>query len=413
MRTLLLAVVVILTLSACDKAPEAVLTTHGRFKEVKVYHNEGNDDPLVMLVYDEQSEAAVAERMVAKMLERRTDIITVSTAQIRKDFPNDVAKCLNIGGDFDNLARYLEAWLHYQGFIPPIMVTTPGSQPLAASVLPKLSGKSFLGRFDLTQPNAKPVPADPNACTPRVPTDAVEPAPTIAIDLNGRKVDADQMNAAFEKLYERLPPEQKLDDAIADLPLTELPSSTPGGDSLAIVISGDGGWAGFDKALAEALQAKGIDVVGWDSLRYFWQPRTPESVAADLNKVIAYYLPHWSNKKLYLLGFSQGANVLPFTLPLLEPTGKNALAKVELISPEHFAQFEFHLGNWVHSTADGMELLPALRALKDFNIICIYGSGDKATVCPELTDTSIKVHGFKGGHHLTIDIPEMIGFLIE
>ena len=415
MRILILATILALILAGCDKNPPAVLAAHGRFKEVKVYHNPGNDDPLVMLVYDEQTEAALAERLVNKLMDRRTDIITVSTAEILKDFPNDVARCSNIGGDFDNLARYLEAYLHYQGFIPPIMVTTPGSNALAKSVLPKLSGKSFLGRFELvpSRPLADP-PANPDACTPKPSTDAVEPAPTIALTLSGTKVDAREMDLAFERLYQRLPPEQKLDNAVADLPLTELPSATPGGDGLAIVISGDGGWAGFDKSLAEALQAKGVDVIGWDSLRYFWQERTPQSVATDLNKVIAYYLEHWSDKKLYLLGFSQGADVLPFVLPLLEPSGKAALARVALISPEHFAQFEFHIGNWVHSTDSGRELLPALRNLQGFDILCLYGSGDKATVCPELGDDSqIKAHGFKGGHHLTIDIPEMVSLLLE
>lgn len=414
MRMLLSAVALLLfMLCGCTPAPTAVLTTHGRFKEIKVYHNEGNDDPLVMLVYDDQSETTLTDKLVAKMLDRHTDVITVSTSQIKKDFSVDVAKCYSISGDFDNLARYLEAYLHYQGFIPPIVMTTPGSQPLTALVLPKLSGKSYLGRFDLTQTKGKPVAADPAPCTPNPGSPAIEATPAIAINLDGNKVDSDELAAAFQQLYQRLPPEQKLDDAIADLPLTELPSANPGGDSLAIVISGDGGWAGFDKALAEALQAKDIDVVGWDSLRYFWQPRTPQSVAADLNKIIAYYMSHWSNKKLYLLGFSQGANVLPFILPLLEPAGRNALAKVELISPEHYAQFEFHLGNWVHSTEDGMALLPALRDLKDMNIICIFGSGDKATVCPDLVDTNIKVHGFKGGHHLTIDIPDMVDMLLE
>ena len=48
-------------------------------------------------------------------------------------------------------------------------------------------------------------------------------------------------------------------------------------DSFAIVMSGDGGWAGLDKDVAQALSAHGIPVVGLDSLRYFWSPRTPEA----------------------------------------------------------------------------------------------------------------------------------------
>ena len=52
----------------------------------------------------------------------------------------------------------------FAAFIPPIMVTTPGSHDLAASVLPRLSGKSFLGRFELVQPKAIPSVVNPDAC---------------------------------------------------------------------------------------------------------------------------------------------------------------------------------------------------------------------------------------------------------
>ncbi len=47
-----------------------------------------------------------------------------------------------------------------------------------------------------------------------------------------------------------------------------------GGPTFAVILSGDGGWAGLDKKVAAALAAQGIDVVGIDSLRYFWSERT-------------------------------------------------------------------------------------------------------------------------------------------
>jgi hypothetical protein len=42
---------------------------------------------------------------------------------------------------------------------------------------------------------------------------------------------------------------------------------------MAVVVSGDGGWAGIDRDLGEELAREGLPVVGLNSLQYFWKPR--------------------------------------------------------------------------------------------------------------------------------------------
>ena len=79
-------------------------------------------------------------------------------------------------------------------------------------------------------------------------------------------------------------------------------------------MSGDGGWAGLDKDIAAALAADGIPVVGLDSLRYYWSARTPEGLAADTDRMIRYYLAHLGKQRVLLIGYSQGADVLPFAV---------------------------------------------------------------------------------------------------
>ena len=98
---------------------------------------------------------------------------------------------------------------------------------------------------------------------------------------------------------------------LADLPLVEVPA-TGTGDTFAVLLSGDGGWAGLDQDVAAALSTQGIPVVGLDSLRYFWTPRTPDGLAADTDRMIRYYLAHFVKQRVLLIGYSQGADVLPF-----------------------------------------------------------------------------------------------------
>jgi type IV secretory pathway VirJ component len=70
---------------------------------------------------------------------------------------------------------------------------------------------------------------------------------------------------------------------VQDLPLVEVPATTATDRrDMAIIVTGDGGWAELDKSVAAGLADAGIPTVGLSSLRYFWTPRTPEAAAADL-----------------------------------------------------------------------------------------------------------------------------------
>ena len=101
------------------------------------------------------------------------------------------------------------------------------------------------------------------------------------------------------------------DDTLAGLPLVELPVAAPG-RLMAVVYSGDGGWRDIDKDIAGRLQDKGVPVVGVDSLRYFWSEKTPEQIAADLGLIIDHYREAWQRPDVVLVGYSFGADVLPF-----------------------------------------------------------------------------------------------------
>ena len=134
--------------------------------------------------------------------------------------------------------------------------------------------------------------------------------------------------AAFDTLVERTardtaPPAPV---ALGNLPVIEVPAraGAPPTDLLAIILSGDGGWAGLDKEVAQALAEHGIPVAGLDSLRYFWSARTPQRLAGDIDRMIRYYLEHFGKQRVLLIGYSQGADVLPFAVNRLAPATARA-----------------------------------------------------------------------------------------
>ncbi len=66
---------------------------------------------------------------------------------------------------------------------------------------------------------------------------------------------------------------------------------------MAIVLSGDGGWRDIDSELGSVLAEGGVPVVGLDSLRYFWQERSPKQTATDLERIVKTYGALWKTAR--------------------------------------------------------------------------------------------------------------------
>ena len=112
----------------------------------------------------------------------------------------------------------------------------------------------------------------------------------------------------------------------AKLPLVEVPATKGASDTLVVFISGDGGWAKIDKAISKILADNGMPVVGLNALQYFWTKRTPESASRDLQAILERYFARWKKQRVLFVGYSRGADVLPFMIARLLPTAGSPTA---------------------------------------------------------------------------------------
>lgn len=190
---------------------------------------------------------------------------------------------------------------------------------------------------------------------------------------------------------------------VDDLPLLELPVTSHASDSLAILLSGDGGWSGLDKAVASELNAHGVAVVGWDALRYFWDARTPAGAARDLDRVMRHYLQAWGKSRVLLLGYSQGADTLPFMINRLPADSARRVHATVLIGMGAEAFFEFHLSHWLGTPSGGLPTRPEVTSGRLGSVFCIYGRRDNDSTCPGLRGTGVHAVALAGGHHFNGD----------
>ncbi len=168
-----------------------------------------------------------------------------------------------------------------------------------------------------------------------------------------------------------------------------------------MILTGDGGWAEIDQQISAVLSANGMPVIGFNSLRYYWKPRTPEGATRDVARVVAHYLHEFSLSRVVFIGYSFGADVLPFVVNRLPAEQQRAIDGIVLIGPSKLAIFEIHLSAWLPwITPEGMPLAPELANLDAHSLFCIHGSDEQHSSCPDLAAAGARVEEMSGGHHL-------------
>jgi type IV secretory pathway VirJ component len=199
-----------------------------------------------------------------------------------------------------------------------------------------------------------------------------------------------------------------------DLPLVEAPAST-GAErrEIAVIVSGDGGWAELDKNVAAGLAAAGVPTVGLSSLRYFWTPRTPDTAAADLARVITHYGAAWHAEHVILVGYSFGADVLPFLVNRLERAVRARVTQVALLGLGATATFEFHVAEWTGQAA-GPEYLtvPEVERLT-VPVTCVHGAGEEDSACVEIRSPRARVVTVGEGHHFSGEYARLVDVILQ
>jgi type IV secretory pathway VirJ component len=190
---------------------------------------------------------------------------------------------------------------------------------------------------------------------------------------------------------------------IRDLPLTETPATMPS-NRIAVLLTGDGGWAGLDRNVAAQLAARGLSTVGFDSLRYFWQARTAEETAKDLERVLRHYLASWRAERFVLVGYSFGADALPFIVRRLPADLRARLVTMNLLGLSQSASFEVHVTDWIPGVESrGEPVQPELLQLTGVRTLCLYGDGEQDALCPSLPADRVTSERVGSGHHFSGD----------
>jgi type IV secretory pathway VirJ component len=444
-------------------SPETI--THGRFNDLPVYKPAGPVKGFALLLSGAAGWDAAARVQAEALARQGTMVAGIDTAKLLANLEADKGKCVMPDGDMENLSRFIQAYEHLPTYFPPILVGQGAGASLAYAMnaqapvtrfgglltvdfcpvlpmqKPLCNGEGVHFEKATSAASAKLLPAkkldhpwialqDPQAaapvanpaCTPGAAQAFIKAVPGVqlqAVTLPARRDDAaapwvGAYTTAFNKLNAERPAAPPVPPAtIADLPVIEIPSKAPG-DTLVILLSGDGGWAGLDRDVAASLLKMNVPTVGLDSLRYFWSKRTPASVTADMDRLIRFYLTRWNKSKVILVGYSQGADVLPFVMNRMPAATRKHIPQTVLMGLGKKAAFEFQVTNWISAPSNGLPIAPETEKLAAGTTTCIYGLDEaKDSGCPTVDPAKIKVVALPGGHHFDGDYDKLARIILS
>jgi type IV secretory pathway VirJ component len=299
------------------------------------------------------------------------------------------------------------------GFCPDLPLTRPMCQGsgLEWTAGPKGKGFSFLPSSSLEAPWVVLHGTEDQVCSPAETEQFVRGVKNGSLVLiekvgHGFAVQRNWM-PQFKEAFAGIVRDKEVEPALTrrelnDLPIEEVPSKGTATDLMAVFISGDGGWGVTEKGVTSEFASRGIPTAGLNSLHYFWNPKTPEIAANDITRMLGYYLASWKRERAVLIGYSLGADVLPFIINRLAPDIRSRVELAVFINPSKTADFEFHLEDWLKYKArsTSREVLPELKKMKGMNMIFFYGEDEEDSLCRDLDPSFGEIIPLKGGHRV-------------
>jgi type IV secretory pathway VirJ component len=460
-RGILIPVLSLLCLARMLPAIEETVT-FGGFGPVYIYRTSPHPSQVVLFVSGDGGWNLGVVDMARELVTLDTLVVGVDINRYLRHLSASSGKCLYPAADFEALSKFVQKKLGYPIYRAPILVGYSSGATLVYAILVQAPFSTFQGALSLgfcpdlllTKPMCRgsglewiPGPKSKGyifqpakslevpwialqgeidqVCEPKATEDYVKRVPGGGVVMlprvgHGFSVPRNWM-PQFREAFTRIvkagvrPPTKASTEAVGDLPLIEVPATGPANDLMAVQITGDGGWGVTDRGIAEALSAHGISVVGLNALQYFWTRRTPEQTASDLDRIIRHYMAGWSSKGVLLIGYSLGADVLPFVINRLPGDSRARIQLVAFLGLGKAVDFEFHLMDWVTDgrRSASLPVRPEMEKLRGLKMLCFYGTEDEDTLCPSLEPAMATPIPLQTGHRFGRDFEPIVNAILE
>ena len=100
-----------------------------------------------------------------------------------------------------------------------------------------------------------------------------------------------------------------------------------------------------------------------------------------------------------LIGYSFGADTIPFAFPLLPKAVQDRTRVLALLAPGQSTSFQVTISGWLGIGDSGYTIVPAIAALPADRVMCVYGEEDDDSACADQAVRAATIVKTTGGHH--------------
>lgn len=165
-----------------------------------------------------------------------------------------------------------------------------------------------------------------------------------------------------------------------------------------IFLTGNGGWRKLAQYVTAYLNSKNVSVVAVNIKKYLLSEKKPARIASDLEYLVDKYNSKWGMDKVVFLGYSMGAEVLPFAINRMDEKYLRELEDLILIGPWQKATFKVKLADYFHEVNKGEDIYEELLKMKVIKsyVIC---DDNEYSICKKGLKGVIDHDQISGGHH--------------
>jgi len=152
-----------------------------------------------------------------------------------------------------------------------------------------------------------------------------------------------------------------------------------------------------------------VPTIGISAANYFWSQRTPDGTGQDLTRILKHYLAAWHKEKVILVGYSQGADIIPFMTNRLPADLRARVVMVGLIGPDPNAQFRLHPDAWMSGRAvePDLPVAPEIARLAGLKVVCVLAEKEIDSLCPKLDPKVVAMFKVPGSHDFAGQAPNL------
>jgi type IV secretory pathway VirJ component len=422
-------------------APQTTQLQYGLFDTVTLTQPAGTPKRSVLLFSDRGGVDPATSTYAQGLAQAGSFVVTINLDAYLKELESLTDACSFPAGHVEEMAHWMERHVNLPAYQPPYVVGVGAGADFAYAMSVQAPSGTFAGvatlgyDFDFRLPRAfcsgdagvtttpdgklfriapvkkTPLPwlAQPFAPGARVNGVPGALAQTFGLERDATTGDGAALATALDQLSAPQATVVATDDTLSDLPLTEIAPQGASDHRIAIMLTGDGGWAGLDKGVAAVLSQHGVRVIGLSSLEFFWHKKDAAQITDAVSRIVTHYATRYPQARFVLIGYSFGASLVPVVANRLPEAQRAKLSGGVMISPDDAAVFEIHIGDWFGNTAhsDAMPLAPEVAHTK-IPLVCVYGSGESDEWCPAAAKLGpVRLVQLPGGHHYDGDYDKL------